>query len=65
MRGTTANSPRDKLCCSPPQERKSPTKLLMQSSSRGMKKSMGMTLTNLYNFDVEKGFRSTGPINME
>ena len=30
-----------------------------------MKKSMGMTLTNLHTFDIEKGFRSSGPINME
>lgn len=38
----------------------------MQSSSRGLRKSMGMTLTNLNIFDSEKGFRSSGnAINFE
>ena len=49
---TTATSPR-RLCCSPPQERKSPTKLLMYGDRSGLSatKSQIMSMNNIYEFD--------------
>jgi hypothetical protein len=59
FRNTAQNSPKNKVCCSSPGDVKSPTKMLMYSTIKSQKKSLGMTLSNMETFSQEMGFRSS------